>query len=68
MDTKDKAERKLINGVFVIGSKRKNKVNALTAVWVSRVSFNLLLVMVSIKEPKNWIIKPKVLQIFLKKE
>ena len=50
MDTKDKAERKLISGVFVIGSKRKNKVNALTAVWVSRVSFNPSLVMASIGE------------------
>lgn len=49
---KDKAIRKIVNGVSIIGTKSKGKINALTAAWVSRVSFDPPLIMVSIGEKR----------------
>ena len=49
---KDKAIRKIVNGVSIIGTKSKGKINALTAAWISRASFDPLLVMVSIGEER----------------
>ncbi|GMR05029.1 MAG: hypothetical protein BMS9Abin23_0953 [Thermodesulfobacteriota bacterium] len=42
------AQKKIINGLYVISTKLGNKVNAMTAAWVSRVSFKPPLVMVAV--------------------
>ncbi len=42
------AERKIIHGVYVISTKLNDKVNAMTAAWVARASFDPPLVTVSI--------------------
>ncbi len=42
------AQRHIINGVFVISSKLGERVNAMTAAWVSRASFEPPLITVSI--------------------
>jgi len=40
--------RKITNGVYIITTRTKEKINGMTAAWVSKVSFQPLLLMVSI--------------------
>ncbi|GBD95194.1 hypothetical protein BMS3Abin06_00058 [bacterium BMS3Abin06] len=40
MSNFEKAFRKIFNGVFVITTKKGDRVNGMTAAWVSRASFN----------------------------
>lgn len=42
----------LVNGVYVVTTRVGDKVNGMTAAWVSQVSLNPLLVMVSIAPPR----------------
>ncbi len=44
----EKAFRKIINGVFVITTKKDDRVNGMTAAWVARASFKPPLLSVSI--------------------
>jgi flavin reductase (DIM6/NTAB) family NADH-FMN oxidoreductase RutF len=46
------AFKALINGVYVVTTRLGDKVNGMTAAWVSQVSLNPLLVMVSIAPPR----------------
>jgi flavin reductase (DIM6/NTAB) family NADH-FMN oxidoreductase RutF len=48
MSSLEKAFRKIFNGVFVITTKNGEKVNGMTAAWVSRASFKPPLLSVSI--------------------
>ena len=42
------AQRKIVNGLYIISSHLGGKVNAMTAAWVTRVSFSPPLVMVAV--------------------
>lgn len=42
----------LVNGVYVVTTRLKEVVNGMTAAWVSQVSLNPLLIMVSIAPPR----------------
>ena len=42
------AERKIVHGVYVISTKLNDRVNAMTAAWVARASFDPPLVTVSV--------------------
>jgi flavin reductase (DIM6/NTAB) family NADH-FMN oxidoreductase RutF len=42
----------LVQGVYVVTTRFKDRINGMTAAWVSQVSFNPLLVMVSIAPPR----------------
>jgi flavin reductase (DIM6/NTAB) family NADH-FMN oxidoreductase RutF len=46
------AFKALVNGVYLVTTRSGNKVNGMTAAWVSQVSLNPLLVMVSIAPPR----------------
>jgi flavin reductase (DIM6/NTAB) family NADH-FMN oxidoreductase RutF len=46
------AFKTLVNGVYVVTTRLGDKVNGMTAAWVSQVSLNPLLVMVSIAPPR----------------
>jgi flavin reductase (DIM6/NTAB) family NADH-FMN oxidoreductase RutF len=46
------AFKALVNGVYVVTTRLGEKVNGMTAAWVSQVSLNPLLVMVSIAPPR----------------
>lgn len=46
------AFKALVNGVYVVTTRLGDKVNGMTAAWVSQVSLNPLLVMVSIAPPR----------------
>ncbi len=60
------AERKITNGVFVISTKLEDRVNAMTAAWVSRASFDPPLVTVAVGKTRfthDMIIKSGVFAI-----
>ncbi len=42
------AQKYIVNGVFVISTKLKDRVNAMTAAWVSRASFDPPLITISV--------------------
>ena len=42
----------LVHGVYVVTTRKDEKINGMTAAWVSQVSLNPLLVMVSIAPPR----------------
>jgi flavin reductase (DIM6/NTAB) family NADH-FMN oxidoreductase RutF len=44
----EKVFRKILDGVFVVTTKKKEKINGMTAVWVTRASFNPPLLSVAI--------------------
>jgi flavin reductase (DIM6/NTAB) family NADH-FMN oxidoreductase RutF len=46
------AFKALVNGVYLVTTRLGDKVNGMTAAWVSQVSLNPLLVMVSIAPPR----------------
>jgi flavin reductase (DIM6/NTAB) family NADH-FMN oxidoreductase RutF len=46
------AFKALVHGVYVVTTRLGDKVNGMTAAWVSQVSLNPLLVMVSIAPPR----------------
>jgi flavin reductase (DIM6/NTAB) family NADH-FMN oxidoreductase RutF len=46
------AFKALVNGVYLVTARLGDKVNGMTAAWVSQVSLNPLLVMVSIAPPR----------------
>ncbi len=48
----NEALKKITNGVYIIGSKYGEKVNAMTAVWVTRLAFNPQLVGVAIGQSR----------------
>ena len=48
-EAKKKALRKIVHGVYVVGVKGKETLNAFTATWVSQVSFDPPLVMVGVR-------------------
>lgn len=48
MSTFEKAFRKILNGVFVVTTKKGDKVNGMTAVWVARSSFTPPMLSISI--------------------
>ena len=48
----DVAFAALVHGVYVVTTRVQDKINGMTASWVSQVSFNPLLVMVSIAPPR----------------
>jgi len=48
----EKAFRQIFNGVFVITTKKGDKINGMTAVWVARSSFKPPMLSVSIGKPR----------------
>jgi len=42
------AERRIVHGVYVISTKHEDRINAMTAAWVSRASFDPPLVTISV--------------------
>ena len=65
-EDKEKGMWKLTNGVYVIGSKNSAKINALTGVWVTRVSYEPAMVAISIGEGRltlDYIRESKVFSI-----
>ena len=49
-EIKRKALRKIVHGVYVIGVKQEQKVNAFTATWFTQVSFQPPLVIVGVRK------------------
>jgi flavin reductase (DIM6/NTAB) family NADH-FMN oxidoreductase RutF len=67
----DETFRKITNGVYIITTKCGNKVNGMTAAWVTRVSFKPPLVLVSIGKTRfshELIKKSKVFAVNILKE